>query len=194
LSIINNHLSIIRGEVLFLNAMKKSKSSSSCLERSRKIGRLNNEVRRNSADKATAFHRSSLREKALPQNACRPKNSVNLCESVKSVVNFPSCLSAFVAEIQSIKNNKLCETKPISEMPKMVVTAVYTMTNNKKQRTINYSKQSQTNPIYSVFIRVHSWLNSKQTQMPLGMAYATKPNFGLFNFPVFPYNRTIDLI
>jgi hypothetical protein len=70
--------------------MKKSKSL---------FGRLNNEVRRNSADKATAFHRSSLREKALPQNACRPKlcalsvlsgnenDNVNLCESVKSVVN-----------------------------------------------------------------------------------------------------------
>jgi hypothetical protein len=25
-------------------------------------------------------------------------------------------------------------------------------------------KQSQSNPIYSVFIRVNSWLNSKQTQ------------------------------
>jgi hypothetical protein len=37
------------------------------------FGRLLNEVRRNSADKATAFHRSSLREKALPKNACRLK-------------------------------------------------------------------------------------------------------------------------
>jgi hypothetical protein len=46
--------------------MKKSKSS---------FGRFNNEVWRNSADKATTFHRSSLREKALPQNARRP----NLC-------------------------------------------------------------------------------------------------------------------
>jgi hypothetical protein len=67
----------------------------------------------------------------------------------------------------------------------MVVTAVLTITNNKKLRTTNFEKQSQTNPIYSVFIHVHSWLNSKQTQMPLGMAYATKPNFGLFNFPAF---------
>jgi len=32
-------------------------------------------------------------------------------------------------------------------MPKMTVTAVYTMTNNKKQRTMNCQKQSQTNPI-----------------------------------------------
>jgi hypothetical protein len=97
----------------------------------------------------------------------------------------------------------------------MNLTLYSTMTNNKKQRTMNYQKQSQTNPIYSVFIRVHSWLNSKQTQtkpiysvfirvhswlnskqtqMPLGMAYATKPNFGLFNFPFFPYNKTIGRI
>jgi hypothetical protein len=32
--------------------------------------------------------------------------------------------------------------------PKMVVTAVYTMTNNNEQRTTNYSKQTQSNPIY----------------------------------------------
>ncbi len=68
------------------------------------FGRLNNEVQRNSADKATAFHRSSLREKALPQNACRPKNSVNQCKSVKSVSNFSLRLGALVAENQSIKN------------------------------------------------------------------------------------------
>jgi hypothetical protein len=33
-------------------------------------------------------------------------------------------------------------------MPKMVVTAVYAMTNNNEQRTTNYSKQTQSNPIY----------------------------------------------
>ena len=71
------------------------------------FGRLNNEVRRNSADKATAFHRSSLREKVLLQNASRPKNSVNLCESVKSVV-----------KNLSIKNNKLCKTNPIPKISK----------------------------------------------------------------------------
>jgi hypothetical protein len=85
------------------------------------------------------------------------KNSVNLCESVKSVVNFSSCLSAFVAEIRSIKIERLCETKPISEMPKMVITTVYTMTNNKKQRTMNYQKQSQTNPTCGERSRIHLW-------------------------------------
>jgi hypothetical protein len=105
---------------LFSKRYEKSKSL---------FGRPNNEVRRNftlrscraedgSADKATAFHRSSLREKALPKNACRPKNSVNLCESVKSVVNFSSCLSVFVAENRSIKMSKLCETNPISQKVK----------------------------------------------------------------------------
>jgi hypothetical protein len=65
--------------------MKKSKSL---------FGRFNNEVRRNSAGKATAFHRSLLREKALPQNASRPNPPRNLrnqrqkqCKSVKSVAD-----------------------------------------------------------------------------------------------------------
>jgi hypothetical protein len=53
-----------------------------------------------------------------------------------------------LGEDGSIKNNKLCETKPISKRPKMIVTLVLTMANNKKQRTTNYSKQTQTNPIY----------------------------------------------
>jgi hypothetical protein len=49
-------------------------------------------------------------------------------KSVKSVVNFSLCLGALVAETQlvrrslgeggSIKNNKLCETNPISEKVK----------------------------------------------------------------------------
>jgi hypothetical protein len=43
------------------------------------------------------------------------KNSVHLCESVS---NFPSCLRALVAETQSIKNNKLCETNPIFQKVK----------------------------------------------------------------------------
>jgi hypothetical protein len=32
-------------------------------------------------------------------------------------------------------------------MPEMAVTLLITMTNDKKQRTINYSKQTQSNPI-----------------------------------------------
>ena len=75
------------------------------------------------------------------------KNSVNPCSSVKSV-----------AKTQSIKNNKLCETKPISEKPKMIVSLVNTMTNNKKQRTMNYQKQSQNKP------------NQTQFQMVLGIS------------------------
>jgi hypothetical protein len=34
-------------------------------------------------------------------------------------------------------------------MPKMVVTLVITRTNNNEQRTTNYSKQTQSNPILS---------------------------------------------
>jgi hypothetical protein len=55
-------------------------------------------------------------------------------------------------EIRSIKNNKLCETKPISKTPKMVVTLAIAMTNNNKQRTTNYSKQTQSNPICSELV------------------------------------------
>jgi hypothetical protein len=36
-------------------------------------------------------------------------------------------------------------------MPKMIVTAVYAMTNNNEQPTFNYSKRTQTKPIYSEF-------------------------------------------
>jgi hypothetical protein len=43
------------------------------------------------------------------------KTCVNLC---KSVSNSPVCLSAFVAETQSIKNDKLCKTNPILRRPK----------------------------------------------------------------------------
>jgi hypothetical protein len=71
------------------------------------------------------------------------KIRVNPCSSV---VNFSLCLGAFVAEIQSIKTTKLCETNPISQTHKMVVTAVMTMTNNKKQRTANFEKQTQFKP------------------------------------------------
>jgi hypothetical protein len=53
----------------------------------------------------------------------------------------------------------------------MNLTLSKTMSNSKKECLMNCQKQSQTNPIqtqsnliYSVFIRVHSWLNSKQSQ------------------------------
>jgi len=44
---------------------------------------------------------------------------------------------------------KLCKTKPIFRKVKNVVTLVITMTNNNEQRTTNYSKQTQSNPILS---------------------------------------------
>jgi hypothetical protein len=55
-------------------------------------------------------------------------------------------------ELQSIKNERLCKTNPISERPKMVVTLAITMTNNNKQRTMNYSKQTQSNPTCSELV------------------------------------------
>jgi hypothetical protein len=125
--------------------MIKSKSYLSCLERSRKIGRLKNGglYLRHPVDAGGAFadvhiekspvkvHQtcpepgrwSRLKLCALSALGGNKNNCVNLCESVKSVVNFPLCLSALVAETQlvrrslgeggSIKNNKLCKTNPI---------------------------------------------------------------------------------
>ncbi len=55
-------------------------------------------------------------------------------------------------ELSSINYNTLCETKPIFRKPKMIITLVKTMVNNKKQRTANYQKQTQTNPIYSELV------------------------------------------
>jgi hypothetical protein len=55
-------------------------------------------------------------------------------------------------------------------------------------------KQSQSNPIYSVFIRVHSWLISKQTQNAARIAYTTNPIFLPFNFLIFPYNSATEQI
>ena len=94
------------------------------------FGRLNNEVRRNSADKAAAFHRSSLREKALPQNASRPKlralcvlsgnknNYVNLCESVKSVVTvFQSKITNYAKRTQFPKRANGRKPCPNNQLP-----------------------------------------------------------------------------
>jgi hypothetical protein len=113
------------------------------------FGRLNNEVRRNLADKATAFHRSSLREKALPQNACRPKSlcvigAISVKKSVKSVKS--------VVKNQSIKNNKLCETNPISEKQKMNLNPCSAKDYENKSPLLKMAKQTQSNPTCSELV------------------------------------------
>jgi hypothetical protein len=126
--------------------MKKSKSL---------FGRLQNGglYLRHPVDAGRVFADVHIEKKPAKVHQSRPNS---LCPLCSLWLKIPSCLSAFVAGIRSIKNNKLCETKPISEMPKILVTTVMTMTNNKKQRTMNYSKQTQTKPILSAsgrFIR-----------------------------------------
>jgi hypothetical protein len=49
-------------------------------------------------------------------------------------------------------------------MPKMNVTTVTAMTNNKKERSVNIQKQSQTNPIQSQFLSDIRGCKAKQTQ------------------------------
>jgi hypothetical protein len=61
----------------------------------------------------------------------RQKNSVNLCESVSNFSYFAQ-YDIRITQYGSIKIEQLCKTNPISQQPKMLVTAVYTMTNNKK--------------------------------------------------------------
>jgi len=53
-------------------------------------------------------------------------------------------------ELRSIKIERLCKTNPISEMLKTMVNLLKIITNNKKQRTMNCQKQTQTKPIYKV--------------------------------------------
>jgi len=113
--------------VLLQNTMKKGKIL---------FGRLNNKVRRNSADKATASHPLGG-EKALPHNASRPKSlcvlcvlcGLNICvyswlpslwlkKYIPLSFQNSSCLGVFVAETRSIKIERLCKTNPIPEKPK----------------------------------------------------------------------------
>jgi hypothetical protein len=134
------------------NAMKKCKSL---------FGRLNSEVRRNftrrshyceggSADKATAFHRSSLREKALPKNACRPnsprnlrnprrKNSVNPCSSV---AESPSCLGILLVANPTKNKQNYAKRTQFSKKSN-----VYNRNfNNELQRKTNCGLLVKTNP------------------------------------------------
>jgi hypothetical protein len=46
----------------------------------------------------------------------------------------------------------------------MFITLIKAKDYNKKMKLDTWSKRTQTNPIYIVFIRIHSWLNSKQSQ------------------------------
>jgi len=66
----------------------------------------------------------------------RQKICVNLCEPVKSVV-----------KNQSIKNNQLCKTNPISKRPKMNLNHYMTKDYENKSPLLTMGKQTQTKPI-----------------------------------------------
>jgi hypothetical protein len=57
-----------------------------------------------------------------------------------------------VAETQSIKNNKLCKTNPISEKPKMNLTSYATGDYENNSRLLKMAKQTQTNPTCSELV------------------------------------------
>jgi hypothetical protein len=105
------------------------------------FGRLNNEVRRNSADKATAFHKSSLREKALLQNACRPKP---LC--VPCAISVKRTVLIRVHLWLKISQSKITNYAKQTQFPKK--SNVYNLNkNNKLQRKMNNGLLVKTNPI-----------------------------------------------
>jgi hypothetical protein len=64
--------------------------------------------------------------------------------------HFYFLFSAFsVAENVSIKNNKLCETNPISQKPKMNLNRYTTKNYDNKSGFLTMPKQTQSNPILS---------------------------------------------
>jgi hypothetical protein len=86
---------------------------------------------------------------------------------VKSVANFSSRLAVFVAKKfpvnlgnlwlknQSIKNNKLCETKPIFETPKTNLSPYTTNGYDNKSPLLTMEKQSQNKPNQTQFQKPH---------------------------------------
>jgi len=112
--------------------MKKNKSL---------LGRLQNVglYLRHPVDAGRVFADVHIEKKPAKVHQSRPNSLCPLCALWLKI-------HVYSVAVRSIKNNKSCETNPISEKPKMIVTAVHTMTNSKKQRTMNYSKQTQSNP------------------------------------------------
>jgi len=62
-------------------------------------------------------------------------------------VFFFACLGVAISEAGSIKNNKLCKTKPIYEEPKMTLNHYITKDYENKSGLLTREKQTQTNPI-----------------------------------------------
>jgi hypothetical protein len=58
------------------------------------------------------------------------------------------CSVSSVAQNVSIKNNKLCETNPISERPKTNLTHYKIKDYDNKSGLLTMGKQTQSNPIY----------------------------------------------
>ncbi len=58
-----------------------------------------------------------------------------------------ACLAEALAKEESIKNNKLCKTNPISEKPKMSLTLYITNRYDNKPALLTTEKQTQSNPI-----------------------------------------------
>jgi hypothetical protein len=77
------------------------------------------------------------------QRNLRPKEQ---CQSVKSVSNFLCALGSSWLKNGSIKNNKLCETKPIFRESELNLSCYITNCYGNKLPLLQMQKQSQINP------------------------------------------------
>ena len=93
------------------------------------------------------------------RNAMKKQNMVftfNFC----LFTLYSLCLRVFVAETQSIKNEQLCKTNPISAKPKMNLNFYSTKYYENKSGLLTMEKQTQSNPslpAYSGFTRHSVW-------------------------------------
>jgi hypothetical protein len=85
--------------------------------------------------------------KKIRVNPCSSVVDLSLCLSAGACpVGCVVCYPIGVAEIQSIKTTKLCETKPISQKPKMNLTIYMTRDYDNKSASLTPEKQTQFKP------------------------------------------------
>jgi hypothetical protein len=99
--------------------------------------------------------------------------------TVFTLSSLPSCLLClFVAENQSIKNNKLCKTNPIFRKPKMNLSHYTTKDYVNNLRLLKMAKQTQTKPICGELV--------EPIKLPSGREFRPKEIEHFSDFSIFP--------